>query len=375
MSNRLSITPKSLDEIIKISSLYKKNPRFLPSDKQSYSEEELAIIINTGLDLDLTVTQSMEGLLFINGKAALWGDILVGKVWASGKMTDFKEWSEGSLKDGTYIANCSAKRGSSVEIKRSFSFKDATRAGLIGKGNIWKKYPQRMMQMRARSWALRDGFADVLKGLVAVEEAIDFSSHLDYNHNQEKMSEEFKLFSPSGEEHKKNDLAAKAEKHPYDEVPDVTTKKEEQISISFPRDDSGKVKDHDTELGKGYRAAGPVTKMIRKFVSSEMAKMAKIEGNIEESEYFIYINGLGGKIRSMAISNGIPKDWTNEFISKFSTSYALELITLSHKYLQETSESRGTTVEKLAQRAINNFDKYIEALIVSLPCEDKEEGE
>jgi len=30
-----------------------------------------------------------------------------------------------------------------------------------------------MLQMRARSFALRDAFPDVLKGLIAVEEALD----------------------------------------------------------------------------------------------------------------------------------------------------------------------------------------------------------
>jgi hypothetical protein len=28
----------------------------------------------------------------------------------------------------------------------------------------WEHYPQRMLQMRARAFALRDGFADVLRG-------------------------------------------------------------------------------------------------------------------------------------------------------------------------------------------------------------------
>ena len=50
---------------------------------------------------------------------------------------------------------------------------DAKRAGLLGKKGPWTEYPQRMLQMRARSWALRDGFADVLKGLSVREEAQD----------------------------------------------------------------------------------------------------------------------------------------------------------------------------------------------------------
>jgi hypothetical protein len=47
---------------------------------------------------------------------------------------------------------------------RSFGMEKAKKAQLLGKDS-WKKYPERMCQMRARAWALRDGFADVLKGI------------------------------------------------------------------------------------------------------------------------------------------------------------------------------------------------------------------
>jgi hypothetical protein len=38
----------------------------------------------------------------------------------------------------------------------------------------WQTYPRRMLTMRARSWALRDGFADVLRGLSIREEVDDY---------------------------------------------------------------------------------------------------------------------------------------------------------------------------------------------------------
>src|SRR5262249_49394 len=37
-------------------------------------------------------------------------------------------------------------------------------------------YPRRMLMMRARSWALRDGFADVLRGLSIREEVEDYDT-------------------------------------------------------------------------------------------------------------------------------------------------------------------------------------------------------
>src|SRR3546814_4979258 len=51
---------------------------------------------------------------------------------------------------------------------------DAKKAGRAGKQGPWSQYPQRMRQMRARAWAMRDGFADVLKGIGIAEEVRDF---------------------------------------------------------------------------------------------------------------------------------------------------------------------------------------------------------
>ena len=56
---------------------------------------------------------------------------------------------------------------------------DAKRAGLWTKAGPWQTYPRRMLQMRARSFALRDAFPDVLKGLISVEEALDNHSGAD----------------------------------------------------------------------------------------------------------------------------------------------------------------------------------------------------
>lgn len=51
-----------------------------------------------------------------------------------------------------------------------FSVADAKTAGLWGKQGPWKQFPDRMLQMRARGFAARDGAADVLGGLYLREE-------------------------------------------------------------------------------------------------------------------------------------------------------------------------------------------------------------
>ena len=44
---------------------------------------------------------------------------------------------------------------------------------MFGKQGPWQQYPKRMRQMRARAFALRDVFPDVLRGLPVAEEIMD----------------------------------------------------------------------------------------------------------------------------------------------------------------------------------------------------------
>jgi hypothetical protein len=67
-----------------------------------------------------------------------------------------------------------AKRKNRTEVISKYSVEDAKRAGLWNKQGPWTQYPKRMLQMRARGFALRDAFPDVLKGLITVEEAQDY---------------------------------------------------------------------------------------------------------------------------------------------------------------------------------------------------------
>jgi hypothetical protein len=56
---------------------------------------------------------------------------------------------------------------------------DAKRAGVWGKAGPWTQYPKRMLGIRARSFALRDVFPDVLGGLDIREEVEDSAEMID----------------------------------------------------------------------------------------------------------------------------------------------------------------------------------------------------
>ncbi len=125
--------------------------------------------IMAGAEVGLAPFQALQSIAVINGNPSLWGDGALALVQSSGLLVDMDEvWDADTL-----TATCSmTRKGRASVITRSFSMEDAKRAGLAGK-DTYKSYPQRMCPMRARAWCMRDGFADVLKGLAIAEEVQD----------------------------------------------------------------------------------------------------------------------------------------------------------------------------------------------------------
>ena len=117
--------------------------------------------------------QALQNIATINGKPRVYGDAAMDLVQNSPVCEDVREYFEG---EGTSnpIAVCVAKRKNRTEVISKYSVEDAKRAGLWNKQGPSTQYPTRMLQMRARGFALRDAFPDVLKGLITVEEAQDY---------------------------------------------------------------------------------------------------------------------------------------------------------------------------------------------------------
>lgn len=143
----------------------------LPRDLRT--PEATFVVLNMGAELGLSPMAAVQNISVINGRPVVWGDALLGLVRASGILTSFSETFTGDFPSDDFTAVCTCHRGDE-EITRTFSIEDAKAAGLWKypqQGTTpWCRYPKRMLQMRARSWALRDGFGDVLKGIAAREE-------------------------------------------------------------------------------------------------------------------------------------------------------------------------------------------------------------
>jgi hypothetical protein len=144
----------------------------VPKDYQG-QPEKCAGAIAFGAELGLAPMQALQCIANINGRPAIWGDSAKALCLASPLCDGIEETIEG---EGTPNpkAICIAKRKGHAPVRSEFSVEDAKRASLWGKSGPWTQYPKRMLQLRARGFALRDAFPDILRGLVTAEEAGDY---------------------------------------------------------------------------------------------------------------------------------------------------------------------------------------------------------
>ena len=148
------------------------NSDFAPKEFRGKPESCL-LAIDLGSSIGLSRIQSLQSIAVINGRPTIWGDAALALVQSSPVCEFVSEAVDG---DGDQmVAMCIAKRrGYPAPSSVKFSVADAKKAGLWGKTGPWTQYPKRMLQLRARGFALRDAFPDVLKGLVTAEEAQDY---------------------------------------------------------------------------------------------------------------------------------------------------------------------------------------------------------
>lgn len=137
----------------------------IPKDYQN-KPDNILVAMQWGNEIGLHPLQSLQNLSVINGRPSIWGDALLALVQNHPAYEWHKEWME---KDTAF---CQVKRKGSEPSTQTFSKEDAITAGLWGR-NTWKNYPKRMLQLRARGFALRDQFADALKGMHMTEELQD----------------------------------------------------------------------------------------------------------------------------------------------------------------------------------------------------------
>jgi len=157
--------------------------------------DDIVICITYGSQLGFSLLESLRSIAVINGMPSVFGDGLLALAQRHPEWDGHVETPELDSSGEVVGYTCEVRRVGVEPVTRTFTRNDAIKAGLWqdkptvtrrsrdGQGTYeadndspWFRYPQRMLQMRARSWALRDQFADALQGAIQTEEAQDHAT-------------------------------------------------------------------------------------------------------------------------------------------------------------------------------------------------------
>jgi len=196
MNNLPTLNPTNLTEAVEFSKFLAVSSNI--PDQFKGKPNDILVAIQWGYEIGLAPMQSLQNIAVINGRPSLWGDAMIAVCKAHPDWGGMKEeYIEEEAK-----AVCTIKRkikgGDIEETQSSFSYNDAKRAGLTTKRGPWQQYPSRMLQLRARGFALRDAFPDAIKGLITVEEAQDYPTEKEgdiktiHSDNQSNVIEDIK---------------------------------------------------------------------------------------------------------------------------------------------------------------------------------------
>lgn len=169
-SGSKALMPSTIDEAYRIAQAFSRSD-FIPKEYKG-QPDNCFTAINLGMEIGLPPMRALQSIAVVNGKPAIYGDAQLALVRGSGLLEFFEESLEGEFGNDNFAAVCKLKRkGDQDTTIEKFTVADAKRANLWDKPGTWKSHPKRMLRYKARAFALRDKFADVLLGLAhSIEE-------------------------------------------------------------------------------------------------------------------------------------------------------------------------------------------------------------
>lgn len=157
----------------------------LAPDSYNNDPSKVMLGIAAALEAGLPPMYGLRQIAIINGRPTIWGDAAMALVQSKNLLAKqtVAEIGPGFDKGGPindwpdefgFVVSL-WRRGQDEPYVGRFTVGDAKRARLWmnTKKVPWIEHPLRMLPIRARSWALRDGFADALAGLAIREEIED----------------------------------------------------------------------------------------------------------------------------------------------------------------------------------------------------------
>ncbi len=140
--------------------------------------QKCAIGILTNMEMGRPIITGLQDLAIINGKCGIYGGATIAMILASGEMEEGYpiEKETGTPYEDDWTFTYTVKRKRRPEATGKWTWKDSKRAGFdeVDKHLPWARFPQRMMQWKARAWVNQDQFGDILRGMKTVEELHDY---------------------------------------------------------------------------------------------------------------------------------------------------------------------------------------------------------
>lgn len=161
------LEPQNMDDAMKMATMLSSSAMVPACYKGKPADTLVAMMM--GNELGLNPIQALQNIAVINGKPSIYGDSMLALVQNHPAFGGINE----EFDEAAGVATCTVWRKNGEKHEQKFSKKDAETAKLWGKSGPWTQYPKRMLQMRARGFALRSQFADALAGLISREEAED----------------------------------------------------------------------------------------------------------------------------------------------------------------------------------------------------------
>lgn len=189
--------------------------------------EAILIAVQFGAELGLTPMSALQSLAIINGRPAIYGDAALALVRSSGELEKYVQATTGE--GDSMKASVTVKRKGEAELTSEFSVADAKKAQLWGKTGPWSQYPGRMLMWRARGFALRDAFGDILRGLRTAEEAEDLPPEKNVTPApRARVPKELPAIADAKEPEKSSDPISEAAKEPPKPATEVVVEPQDE---------------------------------------------------------------------------------------------------------------------------------------------------
>lgn len=170
------LIPQNLSQSVAFAQLICKGgqaaiPRGLQRPNPQEQIATLVIAMQYGADLGLTPMKALRSVMVVNGTPGIYGEGPVGIVESRGLLEDMSDvWAGKPFADDWTVTVTVKRKGRPTPVVRSFSWAQAKKARLTEKQGPWSNYPERMMYHRAKTFAIRDAFPDVIGGFLSDDE-------------------------------------------------------------------------------------------------------------------------------------------------------------------------------------------------------------